>query len=69
MRKTSLLLVLTLLILLVCPLWVFAQVVRDQPVQMINLNDLLTPDSADEILVSSALEDESLVFLQVRFQK
>ena len=62
MRKTSLLLVLTLLILLVCPLWVFAQVVRDQPVQMINLNDLLTPDSADEILVSSALEDESLVF-------
>ena len=62
MRKTSLLLVSALLSLLVCPLWVLAQVARDRPVQVINFSDLLSPASADETLENSDLEEESLVF-------
>lgn len=51
-----------LLSLLVCPLLVSAEVVRDQPVRLISFNDLLSSVSADESFVSSGLEEESLDF-------
>lgn len=62
MRKINLLMVSSLLSLLVCPLLVSAEVVRDQPVQLISFSDLLSSSSADESYVSSGQEEEYLDF-------
>jgi hypothetical protein len=56
--KKSLLMFYTLLSLLIFPAWVSAEIVQDQPVRLINFNDLLLPTSTVESFENSGQDEE-----------